>query len=387
MAMTTDRSELSGVVRGDTPVMVFSADTHVGPRMEDLRAYCPKQYLEVFDEFAASEYANAAVNGAFFEQMFSDEYRHGRQRNTLTAGQHDPYVWARDMDRDGVSGGVIFHQSLNGQVFPLDLTNMLGNGIPAPEARELAAVGRGMYNRWLADFCSVDPARTVGLAQLPFWDVEAAIKELEWCAENGLRGVNFPAPGQAGMLQPEDPAIDPFFAACAALDMSLATHIGATPPVPAEEPQGYVRVGEGGSTLDFGLIDTGEWGTRTVYKLCILGVFERHPNLKFVLTEIPGVYWDEIALKMDSVHMTPMRRRDNTLSRLPSEYMATNVWMGNSFQSRKEAVAAIEIGRADRFMWGSDYPHPEGTYSYSEDPDRYPMDATVVGVHLSRSSV
>ena len=36
--------------------MVFSADTHVGPRLvEDLRPYCPKMYLEQFDDFASSD--------------------------------------------------------------------------------------------------------------------------------------------------------------------------------------------------------------------------------------------------------------------------------------------------------------------------------------------
>ena len=43
--------------------------------------------------------------------------------------------------------------------------------------------------------------------------------------------------------------------------------------------------------------------------------------------------------------------------------------MGNSFQSRQEAVAAIDIGREDRFMWGSDYPHAEGTFLHVEDLD------------------
>jgi hypothetical protein len=46
--------------------------------------------------------------------------------------------------------------------------------------------------------------------------------------------------------------------------------------------------------------------------------------------------------------------------------------MGNSFQSRQEAEAAIAIGREDRFLWGSDYPHPEGTYIHAPDPDAYP---------------
>jgi predicted TIM-barrel fold metal-dependent hydrolase len=159
--------------------------------------------------------------------------------------------------------------------------------------------------------------------------------------------------------------------------MTLATHIGANPPRPGRQSDG-TRTEEAAAiehtrTIHFGALDVGDWGIRTVYVLCMFGVFERHPDLRFILTEIPGVYWNEIALKMDSVHLAPHWTRDRTLSRLPSEYMATNVWMGNSFQSRQEAVTAIQIGREDRFVWGSDYPHVEGTFTYSEDADEPPM--------------
>ena len=101
-----------------------------------------------------------------------------------------------------MSGGLVFADSLNGQPFPLDYMNMVGNGVPAPEARHLAAVGRVSYNRWLADFCSVDPGRCAGLAQLPMWDIDAAIAELEWCAEHGLARRELPRarPGGPALL-------------------------------------------------------------------------------------------------------------------------------------------------------------------------------------------
>ena len=77
---------------------------------------------------------------------------------------------------------------------------------------------------------------------------------------------------------------------------------------------------------------------------------------------------------MDSVHFTPVRSQGReVLPRPPSEYLASNVWLGSSFQSRQEAIDAIECGAADRFIWGSDYPHPEGTFSYTEDPARGAM--------------
>jgi predicted TIM-barrel fold metal-dependent hydrolase len=345
-------------------LMVFSADTHVGPHPRHLRPYCPQRYLGAYDEFVAQ--SEAAFNAEFEAMAFSDEYREGRRRNALTEGHFDPDAWMRDMDRDGVAGGVVFHDSLNGQPMPFDMQHAFSQTIPLPEARELAAVGRQMYNRWLADFSAATGGRGVALAQLPFWDLDAAIAELEWCAEHGFGGVNFPAPGQAGMHQPGHPELERFFAAAAALDMTLTTHIGASPPMVE-----YVDA-QAEATMRFGLIDSGDWGARTVYQLVLYGVFERHPNLKLVLTEVPGVFWNEMCSKMDSVYHSPMPRRLDRTAEAPSEYLARNVWIGNSFQSRHEAEAAIAIGREDRFMWGSDYPHAEGTYIHTDDDSVYP---------------
>jgi predicted TIM-barrel fold metal-dependent hydrolase len=349
--------------------MVFSSDSHVGPRLvEDLRAYCPKKYLPQYDEFASSEYADPELGLKLFLDTFSDEYRNGCRRNLQTAGHYDPHARLRDMDRDGVTGSVLFHNSINGQPVPFDLVNAFGNAAPSSAERELFGVGRAIYNRWLSDFCSVEPERSVGLAQLPFWDIDAATTELEWAAEHGLRGVNFPGPGVFGNVQPDDPAFDRFFAAAAALDMTLATHIGSMPP----SEHGYAGMPTLGHRM-FMQMDSTEWGIRVVPALVFFGVFERHPSLRLVVTEVPGVIWDQLVLKMDSIYNSPGVRNDSLLPRPPGEYMASNVWLGNSFQSRFEACDALDIGREDRFLWGSDYPHPEGTYTYPEDPDEAPM--------------
>jgi hypothetical protein len=52
---------------------------------------------------------------------------------------------------------------------------------------------------------------------------------------------------------------------------------------------------------------------------------------------------------------------DDVLPLSPSEYFARNCWVGVSFPSPVEAATRFAIG-VDRFMWGADYPHDEGTY-------------------------
>ena len=102
--------------------------------------------------------------------------------------------------------------------------------------RELATVGVRIYNDWLADFCSVEPARHVGLAHLPMWDPVAATAELPRVADAGLRGVNFPALRHGVYLEYNDRAWDPFWAECEARRLTLCTHVGAASPGKASGP-------------------------------------------------------------------------------------------------------------------------------------------------------
>ena len=101
-------------------------------------------------------------------------------------------------------------------------------------------------------------------------------------------------------------------------------------------------------------------------------LFERFPNLKYVMTE-QGTAWavDELR-RMDMYHMQISGGRvgelgfsaDVVLPMKPSEYFDRNVWIGASFPSPGEAEAIKTLG-THKVMWGSDYPHHEGTYPYS----------------------
>jgi len=57
----------------------------------------------------------------------------------------------------------------------------------------------------------------------------------------------------------------------------------------------------------------------------------------------------------------------------PSEYCATNVYIGGSYMAPFEAEMAIDEGYVQNIMWGSDYPHAEGTYQYPEVADSETM--------------
>ena len=335
------------------PVVIVSADCHIGPRLvEDLRPYCPSGLLDAFDAYVSDPNRS---RGRYLEREVDDD-PNSPWRNIRTAGHHDPVARRADLDHEGVAAEVIFHGSQNDQPVPFQ-TSMLG----ANDDPGLAAEGIRIYNRWLADLCRAEPNRHVGLAHLPMWDVDAAVAELRRAHADGLRGVNFPAP-RPWLRHYNDRAWEPFWAAAAELRMPLTTHSGAGDPTLFAGPElGALQQ-----------IESGGWFSRRAAHLLIFsGVFERHPDLALVLPEQPGEWWPYIATELDTVHMSATRGNRALAAQvpeLPSHYLRRNVWIGGSFLSRDEAAGAVRDGYADRVMWGSDYPHMEGTFQY-QDPN------------------
>ena len=344
------------------PVVIVSNDTHIGPRLvEDLRAYCPSAHLDEFDRFAATtaaekDSASAMLAGSGFLD----------HPNLRTPGHHDPVARLADYDHDGVAAGVIFHGSMNMEPIPF-ISSGLGK-TKAYEDRELAGVGMAIYNRWLADVVARAPHRHIGLAYLPMWDVDAAVAEVEWAHGAGLRGVNFPAMRDGELPEYNRSVWEPLWSVCEELGMPLVTHVGAGTNAHYGKLEGIalLQIESGGFT-----------SRRAIWWLIFAGVFERHPGLKLVITETPGNWFPATAAELDAVWSFYDAKRDEPLNRAlleqvprrPSEYMAENVFYGASFASPHEVGEAVAHGLESQLLWGSDYPHLEGTFVYPDGSD------------------
>jgi predicted TIM-barrel fold metal-dependent hydrolase len=354
---------------GQAPLIIVSSDSHVGPRLtEDLRQYCPSEYLSAFDQFTAANSdawsetrdSRVGVEGDETQGASTQAAAQAMQReavNSRTAGHYDVYARLNDMDWDGVAAEVIFHGSQNQEAFPFAGIREARVTL-AEQNLELLHVGYRMYNRWLSDFVSVAPERHVGLAYLPMWDVDLAVKELEWAAKAGLRGVNFPAP-KPGIAEYDDPLWEPFWSACEASGMMLATHIGVS-IAPSTGPQHFA----------INLVENIGWQSRRgMHRMIFGGVFERHPALRLILTEQARGWWTYVKGDLDRAYgVTPTRALQAQVPRKPSEYMTSNVFLGASFMGPETVREAIDEGYASNVLWGSDYPHGEGTYKYPEYP-------------------
>jgi predicted TIM-barrel fold metal-dependent hydrolase len=365
------------------PLMIVSCDTHIGPRLaEDLRPYCPEDLLDDFDGYTSSlrekrEAAAAARERVSFGGQTMGSDWGVRLDNLKTPGHFDMHARLRDFDTDGVAAEVVFHDSQNGEPIPFQTDTLLLRQAGVAQDFDLLNAGQHMYNQWLSDVCSIEPERHIGLMQVPMWDPELAIAELEWARSAGLKGVNFPTP-KAWIEPYNSPTWDRFFSACEDLGVTLCNHGGAG------ASGGAFPGGMSIAKFEISMMAR----ISPMDQLIFGGVFERHPRLKLVLTESPGVWWQFVLKEMDSIYLTDTRSygpaEKERVPRLPSEYANEQVFIGASFHARFEAEDSLAHGYADRVIWGSDYPHFEGTYQYdSLGPNGEPMTWAALRFHYA----
>jgi hypothetical protein len=94
---------------------------------------------------------------------------------------------------------------------------------------------------------------------------------------------------------------------------------------------------------------------RVLWQLIIGGAFDRYPNLRLVFTEVRADWVPGTIAWLDQ------RLARAGLRKTASEYWATHCYVTPSSPRVHEVAQRDQIG-IDRFLFGMDYPHPEGTW-------------------------
>ena len=93
--------------------------------------------------------------------------------------------------------------------------------------------------------------------------------------------------------------------------------------------------------------------------LVFTGLLERHPGLRVVFTE-GGISWVPSALDhADRVHRDFAAYLNPKLKLPPSHYWHSQCYA--TFMDDPMGIEQLHHIGADRVLWSSDYPHPEGT--------------------------
>jgi len=338
---------------------IISADGHCGADLLDYKAYLERRWHDEFDDWAAT-----------YVSPFGDLQNPDAERNWNSERR------LRELDSDGVVAEVLFPNT----VPPFFPSGNLLAPLPTAAEYERRMAGLRAHNRWLADFCAQAPERRAGIGQVLLHDVDDTLAEIDYIASAGLRGgVLLPiiAPG-SGLRPLFDPMYDPVWARCAELDLPISQHGGSGIPSDYDPRRPEDRA--------LMLVELPIYGHRGMFHLIFAGVFERYPELKMVLTE-QGTGWIPATLRSLDWFLRRMNIEDAPehifggevaarLSLTPTEYFHRNCWVGASFIRPVEAALKHDIG-IDRIMWGSDFPHTEGSYPYTTEALRYSLaDAT-----------
>ena len=364
--------------------IVISSDCHAGLPPERYRDYLDPQYREAFDQALPIQLQmNELAEKKFLIKDVNDEWRAGNEDGLSGAWDHEARL--RVLDGDGIAGEIVFPDGIterNSAPFGGSLGMPTEGVVP-----ELQWAGARAHNRWLAELVQMAPERRVGVALCPaLWDVDEAVKEVEWARANGLKGVMLPV--MWGSQDPyHHPKYDPLWAACQDNELVIHFHSG---PAPMNDYMGTFPPEPGQLDMPGGIgIYIAEVAFYLVRPLTFMlwgGVFERFPKTKVAMTEGTAIWVPEY-LELHDHRYTSARENQKLgdfkshLKMKPSEYFKRNVRVGASCMHKREADLRHEIG-LDVMMWGSDYPHPEGTW-----PDtRSCMGTTFEGIPVDEAA-
>jgi len=339
----------TSTLQPDDHYVVISADTHAGGSHAQYREYLDPAYLEEFDAW---------------RNKYKNPFRDLRDTSGRVRNWDEERRWDEQGAHDGVVGEVIFPNT----VPPFFPSFVLFAAPPAPDDYDHRLAGIRAHNRWLVDFCNEHPQRRAGVGQIFINNLDDALHDTRWIKEQGLRGgILLPnVPPDVNWVRPlYDPYYDPLWELCCDLDLPVQCHGGTGNPAYGNLPAANLLY----------ITETGFYSQRPLVHMILGGVFDRFPKLKLVLTEmgcewIPGVL-EQLDSVINRIRATKsigeLRYTDADMLQLTAtEYVHRNVWVGAS-QPRPADAAARSVLGGHRFMWGSDYPHDEGTYPFTKE--------------------
>jgi predicted TIM-barrel fold metal-dependent hydrolase len=365
-------------------LIVVSSDGHAGMPKELWPEYLDPAYHDLIPrlhEDNAIYPVSVALLGARKEAT-APFTEHREVHTDGWHGLHDPVLRMADMDREGVAAEFVFHGDSR-------LGDLFHNGTNRRYPLGAWEAGAKAWNRWAADSMGFATDRFLLTAAVgPCVDIDAAVAEIHWIADHGFTATYCPhyMTPEAGLPALFDDYWEPYWTACEERGIAVVVHAGhgTEQGVVFQVIQDiYDAAAEAaGSTERARMLEHADavrqesadfftqWVNRNVesrrplWQLTLGGVFDRHPRLKLMLTEI-RLDWIPATLGyLDGVFES--RRSEVPAARKPSEYWHENCLAGASFIHKVEVEMRHEIG-VDTISFGRDYPHFESTWPHTRE--------------------
>jgi predicted TIM-barrel fold metal-dependent hydrolase len=215
------------------------------------------------------------------------------------------------------------------------------------------ALSRGFaqaYNRWILDYCSADPQRMRPAAIISRQDPACMSADLETALRQGFRSVVL-RPNPILGRTVSDPAMLPFFEACAQASVPVLFHEGSHAQVEAAGTNRYAtRFGQHACSHPFEAM-------MALLSLLEGGVLERCPALRVGFLEAGCTWLPHWLWRLDQLEYRHMQGEvAGRVNKLPSAYVREQCWFAFECDETLLAETFASVS-TDRFVFGSDYPH------------------------------
>jgi predicted TIM-barrel fold metal-dependent hydrolase len=343
------------------PYLIVAADSHAGLPTEEYRQYLDRAFYPQFDEFLGERAAmiEASTKLGVRDENFAKQWFEQHEREL--AGGWDAATRNQALDADGVAAEVVYPDA-DAVESRTCVPFGAGLGLKGDLDPVLGMAGAQAHNRWLAELCADSPERRCGVALVPITvDIPDVLAEIRRAKDSGLGAVMIPAMW-VHQRPYNDRHYDPVWALCQELEMPIVTHSGSA------------SRDEYGDDLGIYVTEVTWWPARPMWFMLWSGVFTRFPKLRFGVTEggcwwLPGLLWswDRLCLGSRGASKLGAGKFAEALGdMLPSQVVDRNCFTGLANVKRRELGMRYEIG-IDNMLWGTDFPHPEGTWPNTRD--------------------
>jgi predicted TIM-barrel fold metal-dependent hydrolase len=310
---------------------VFSADSHIMEPSDIFLAGLPASLKDhAIHARKEGEFLITGTKDKIIYRLRVGQHREQALGDNERKGIREIAGRLEDMELEGIDAEICF-PSLGLWLYCLD----------DPEAEAASA---RLYNDWNNNFLGSNPTRFVRCGMLPVLDFSNTLEELKYLASKGYTAAMLPAVTPPNLPKYNDEKWDPIFHLAGELGIVFVLHTGTGLETVV------IERGPGAAIINY----TNQMSDAVNSAMYLVGggVLDRNPKARVAFIDSG----DEVAV----AHANFVRPK---LSRMPSQIIDDQVWA--SFQHDRGCIATTHLPGGKNVMWGSDYPHAEGTFPIS----------------------
>lgn len=246
-----------------------------------------------------------------------------------------------DLDEQGIWAEVVFAST--------------GLWMTVMKDRELQRESARVWNDWAHAELIKRSERYLPAAMLSSASAEDSAIEAARCAKLGFKALAFPTT-LIENGEYNNPDFDKVWAVAEEAGMVVTFHVGTG------TKDLVVTRGPGGALINY-------WETTVPAQRCVVhviasGALDRFRKLKVMTAEAGASWLPALGDRLDEAYRQHARWMRPKLQRPPSEILKAQVY--SSFQHDETAVPTAVYSDYKNILWGSDYPHLEGTFPHTQ---------------------